>query len=89
MINNTDFSYFLSTFVQHGKYCYGTILRYDITHIPNIVTIDRYLLDLVDTNFISGQIYKNYPDYLPTVNTAKFTDNQNGTWQVEIYNYLN
>jgi hypothetical protein len=87
MINNQDFCYFLSTFTQTGKYCYGNILKHEVIRIPENVTIDRYLLNQVDTNFVSGQTYRNYPAYLSTVNTASFTDNQDGTWEVKILNY--
>lgn len=87
-INNTEFNWFLSTFVQTGKYCYGNILAEHTIHAEGSADITNYVINIVDTNIVSGELYDEYKEYSSTKRTAQFTDNNDGTWNVQLINYL-
>lgn len=66
-----------------AKYFTGNIITKFPSITPGEVIITKYIVNNVNTNVISGGVYEK----LPIVN--KFTDNQDGTWLVEIWNYSN
>jgi len=49
---------------------------------PGEVVITKFIVNNVNTNVISGGSYNQWPVI------HIFTDNQDGTWTVEVYNYL-
>lgn len=87
-IQNTEFNWFNSTFTQTGKYCYGTILSENTIKDAESVEITNYVILVIDTNVVSGEIYDVYKSYSAMKRTAQFIDNQDGTWKVQLINYL-
>jgi len=87
-IINKNFNWFQSTLVQTGKYCYGNILSENKIKDTGSVEITNYVITVVDTNVVSGEIYEVFKDYSSMKRTAQFTDNQDGTWTAQLINYL-